>query len=245
MIKKTAVLNPALGVKLPNKNSSLFLRTKSLPYYTSEEAKELIKASRQTNANGVNIYRYGPCVPFLINTGLRVSELLGLKREHVSLDSNSKSGSIHILDTLVAVKDRTGKNARGYVLKDQPLTKSPAGKRNVDLNTVAYDALLELMQLSPDSRYIVATHYGNPVNPSTIDRMFRAVCRRAGFGDDKIHGVHSLRHTFASLLIGEGEDIKIVSELMGHSDISVTYNTYVHFSPEQRSKAIHSIPDLL
>lgn len=44
---------------------------------------------------------------------------------------------------------------------------------------------------------------------------------------------HELRHTFGSLLIKKGVDIKVVSKLLGHKDISVTYNIYIHVLQEQ------------
>ena len=41
-------------------------------------------------------------------------------------------------------------------------------------------------------------------------------------------GVHTLRHTFASMLFSKGIDIKIISKLLGHSTVKITYDTYVH-----------------
>ncbi|MBQ6561651.1 MAG: tyrosine-type recombinase/integrase, partial [Paludibacteraceae bacterium] len=59
------------------------------------------------------------------------------------------------------------------------------------------------------------------------------------------YGIHALRHTFATLLLSNGVDIKTVSELLGHSDITVTYNTYIHVIKEQKKKALATIPSLL
>ena len=75
--------------------------------------------------------------------------------------------------------------------------------------------------------------------------MFRRIAVAAGFPLDKIYGVHSLRHTFATLLLSNDVDIKTVSKLLGHSDISVTYNTYIHVIKEQEAKALEAIPKLI
>ena len=50
--------------------------------------------------------------------------------------------------------------------------------------------------------------------------------------------LNDLRHTFASKLIRQGTDIKIVSELLGHSSVAFTYNTYVHLLDDQKENAV-------
>ena len=57
-------------------------------------------------------------------------------------------------------------------------------------------------------------------------------------------GIHTLRHTFASLLIKKGVDIKIVSDILGHKDVSFTYNIYVHILEEQKTQAMSLLNDI-
>ena len=76
------------------------------------------------------------------------------------------------------------------------------------------------------------------MTPRYLDRMFRKIAVAAGFEENKIYGLHSLRHTFASRLFANGEDVKTVSELLGHSDITITYNTYIHLINQQKKTAI-------
>ena len=66
---------------------------------------------------------------------------------------------------------------------------------------------------------------------------------RAGCSLDKLTP-HELRHTFGSLLIKKGVDIKVVSKLLGHKDISVTYNIYIHVLQEQEIEAIGKLDAL-
>ena len=54
-------------------------------------------------------------------------------------------------------------------------------------------------------------------------------------------GVHTLRHTFASMLFQNGCDIKVVSEILGHSDTKITENIYIHVIQQQKVKAIQGI----
>ena len=54
-------------------------------------------------------------------------------------------------------------------------------------------------------------------------------------------GLHNLRHTFASQLFAQKVDIKVISELLGHSSIQITYDTYVHILEEQKQSAVQTI----
>ena len=55
---------------------------------------------------------------------------------------------------------------------------------------------------------------------------FHALLKNAGI--DGEYGIHALRHTFASMLFAKGVDVKIVSKLLGHSTVKITYDIYVH-----------------
>ena len=56
---------------------------------------------------------------------------------------------------------------------------------------------------------------------------------------------HDLRHTFASLLLESGENLKAIQELLGHSQISTTMDIYTHFSEELRRKSIDNLENLI
>ena len=69
--------------------------------------------------------------------------------------------------------------------------------------------------------------------------MFRGIQKALNY--EVTLGLHSLRHTFATLMLNNGIDVKIVSELLGHSNVSVTYNIYIHTIQSQKIKAINII----
>ena len=69
-----------------------------------------------------------------------------------------------------------------------------------------------------------------------------SICKRAGIENHQ--GLHTLRHTFASMLFRKGVDAKTVSELLGHSSVAFTMNIYVHLIEEQKSNAVNLIDDL-
>ena len=81
-----------------------------------------------------------------------------------------------------------------------------------------------------DSDYLFQTAEGTPIDPDNLSkRVFAPLIQRA-----KLSGVglHTLRHTFASLLIAQGESIKYVSRQMGHASIQITADTYGHLFRE-------------
>jgi integrase len=75
---------------------------------------------------------------------------------------------------------------------------------------------------------------GQPMRPWTLTRKFERILKRAGLPHIRFH---DLRHTCATLMLCEGVHIKIVQELLGHADITITLNTYSHLLPSMDGKA--------
>jgi len=84
----------------------------------------------------------------------------------------------------------------------------------------------------------------NKDNPGNIGLMkVYELVRRKDFpalknADIESTGMHTLRHTFASMLFAKGADVKEVSELLGHANVQITYDTYIHLIPEHKAKVI-------
>ena len=91
---------------------------------------------------------------------------------------------------------------------------------------------------------MLATKAGNRKSARDVDKLMRRIVLRAGFPEEKVYGLHSLRHTFATLMLLQKVDIKTVSELLGHSSVDITYKTYIHVIKEQKRAAIASLPNI-
>ena len=238
MIQKTVASNPALGVSIPAKKQ---FKKKEIPFYTADESAILVSKAMSKCKNGNRRYPIGAFVPFLINTGLRLSELLSLQWDR-DIDFDKKTVTVHT--NLVSVKDRS--KDKGYKLLEQDSVKSDASQdRTIPLNDDAMIALLDMHQVTGDKKYVMTTSGDRLMRPADLDQMFRRIAVAAGMPEEKIYGVHSLRHTFATLLLSNDVDIKTVSKLLGHSDVTITYNTYIHVIKEQEAKALESIPKLI
>ena len=90
---------------------------------------------------------------------------------------------------------------------------------------------------------IFATEAGTIINPSNLrNRSFKPLLRRAGLRQIRFH---DLRHTCATLLLSKNINVKVVSEMLGHSSISVTLDIYSHLLPDMQEKAVEALEEML
>ena len=222
--------NPTLGVILPKQINK---KNSEIQYFSEEQCKELIKESRRTQGcKKLNVYRLGELVPFLIFTGLRVGEAIALEWK----DIDDKNNTITINKNVIEVKSQeTGK----YILEKQDSTKTDSSTRIIPMSNGTKECIKNLKKINGDKKFVFASQTGKYISPSNFNRMFRGIQKALKY--EIVLGVHSLRHTFATLMLNKGVDVKIVSELLGHSNVSVTYNIYIHTIQSQKIKAINMI----
>ena len=125
---------------------------------------------------------------------------------------------------MIKKRDKDGDRIGGYELTTQESLKTTNGKRTIPLNKSAEMSLLELKKNNNTPHVIINKNNTSPL-PSNFERCFHSLLRNAEL---KECGLHTLRHTFASMLFSKGIDVKIVSRLLGHSTVKITYDTYVH-----------------
>jgi len=222
--------NPCLGVSLPK---NLKRQDGDIKFYTEKQIELLLKQATIKYSNGRSKYRLGYGIQFLLYTGLRIGEALALTWEDIDLQNKT----VRINKNLKQVKNRDNDGQGNYKTIIQDSTKTSSGSRIVPLNNKATEALSYIKEITGQYKYVFSTETGNNVSGRTYDAMFRKIQTNCGFTE--IFGVHALRHTFASLLFKKGVDVKTVSEILGHKDVSVTYNTYIHLIQEQKINAIN------
>ena len=145
-----------------------------------------------------------------------------------------KQGFLRVHSNSVAMYDDD--NKRHIIIQDSTKTKK---SRIVHL-TKSAKKYYQLMKDSFNPSNEDYVYYVLNVRDSNrAMNTYTWICKKAGIENPQ--GVHTLRHTCASLLIRNGVDIKIVSEMLGHSDVAFTYNTYVHILEEQKAKAIQQL----
>jgi integrase len=190
--------------------------------------------------DGVRESRFGDLYPLATLTGLRRSELCGLKWDHVDLIR----GSLSVVSTLQRIT--------GYgLVEGQPKTQK--SRRSIALSPQAVDVLhsirgrqieqqLEAGPLWQNLGYVFTRADGSPVAPDMISKDFCALVRKAGLPRLTFHG---LRHAFASLLLSSGVNLKVTSEMLGHSNIAITADTYSHVLPGLQEQAVLALDQRL
>ncbi len=86
------------------------------------------------------------------------------------------------------------------------------------------------------------TSVGTPIEPRNAVRTFKRILRKADLPDKRFY---DLRHTCASLLLAQGVHPRVVMEILGHSQISLTMNMYSHVIPQLQADAAKRMDSLL
>jgi len=219
--------NVAAGLKLPR------ITREEIDPLSPEETRRLLDAASGDRLQALYV--------LAIATGLRQGELLALKWEDVDLER----GVLRVRRTLTRVG--------GKVSLGEPKTKN--SRRSVNLTAAALQAVqshlsrqLEEMErmgsLYRPGSLVFANEVGGIINPSNLrNRSFARLLKRAGLPPDT--RFHDLRHTCATLLLSRNVNPKIVSEMLGHSSIAITLDTYSHVLPTMQESAIRALEDVL
>jgi len=175
--------------------------------------------------------RFEAILTVAIAVGLRRGEALGLKWSDIDLDA----AVLRVRRALVYVD--------GDLRFVDP--KSKRSRRTIPLPSVSIHALREHRRRQAAQRLAAGPDWddedlvfpsatGGPMDPNNLGRHFRALCDRAGIGRVRLH---DLRHTCASLLLAQNVHPRVVMEILGHSGIAITMDTYSHVLPELQREA--------
>lgn len=201
---------------------------------SAEEARKLLHAARESEDRLEAFY------VLALHTGMRRGELLSLKWEDVDIEGSS----VRVRRTLTR---KVGSYGFG-----EPKTKM--SRRTVRLTPQAVEALRihrksqleEALRAGPlykDQGLVFAGEAGGIINPSNLrQRSFKPLLKKAGLPDVSFH---DLRHTCASLLFQRNVHPKFVQELLGHSSVAVTLDTYSHMLPGMGGEAADAMGDAL
>lgn len=229
--------NPMIGVRLPFQNQ---FKKDEITTLTEAEMERFCSAAvDRFKSSGGLITRNGYAYIMVLYTGLRLSEALSLKWTDVDFSNKC----IYINKNAVSVKDRDANHSSAYKVIVQNSTKTASGIREVPLCFKAFDALLAHKGLyhAKNNDYLFTSRNGILVTPRNFAKSLSGIYNRAGINKS---GAHILRHTFASMLFEKGVDIKIISKLLGHSRVEITYNEYVHLFKAQEISAIDLLDQL-
>lgn len=234
-IKKDIAENPMLLVNMLSKET---FDTKEIRFFNRKECALIVEEAMREYSTGRRIYLYGDAFILILNTGLRLGELLGLEKD----DWDKEAKTLRVKRNIQSVRnrDKDGKVAKGRKLVTNS-TKTYSGDRTLPLNKNASEALERLCAANPNTKLIICSSKGTMVPHERIERTFHYLLSNIGIEKT---GPHSLRHTFASMLFANKKDIKTISKLMGHANIQITLNTYIHLFENVDHDAVAALDDV-
>ena len=195
--------------------------------YTEEEYKKIIKEILKD----INYKKLG--ILLGLYTGMRIGELCALQFK----DIDFKEKIVRVTKTLQRTYDPT-KDINPSEIKITS-TKTDNSNRNIPLTD---DMIKILEKMNTGNENYVLTGKIKWTEPRTFRRVYQNFMKKIGIESLKFH---SLRHTFASINIENGTDVKTISEILGHSDIDVTLKIYTHTSQKAKRKAMEKFEKLI
>lgn len=215
--------NPAEGAELPS------LAGRKARYLDEPDARRMLELLQ------AEPIKWRALIIFDLLSGLRRAELLGLRWEDVDFDAQT----LHVAQTSNYVP------SEGAYLSTP---KTEGSDRWLKISRTAVLILLEYKQWqdemraqvgdawegAPDDDRIFTSETGRPIFPTSPSQWMRKFIQRTGLPPSTIH---SLRHTYASLLISDGTPLVVVAGNLGHAQTSTTSNIYAHVIASAEAKA--------
>lgn len=183
--------------------SRLHENNMKLIFLTDGEKAELLKCCAD---------HLRPIVRLALVTGMRRSELLNLRWEHVDRHTQ-----------WLLVSESKSKKQRGIPLNDEAM--------------LALREATSYRHIAMKSPYVFCNKGGEPY--AKVTRSFETALRKAGLAD-RGFTFHALRHSFASDLVNRGESVYVVAELLGHSDVRMV-SRYAHLTQDTKRRAVEKL----
>ncbi len=219
-------VNPVTkSIKCPKK------KNKSTRVLTLDEQGKFLEVAKEN----VNYNHF----LFILQTGIRSSELRGLKWD----DIDFKNRIIHIRRNVM--HDSTNNR---FIVGD---LKTSSGQRDIPMTQTVYDLLINMKHIQSErkqkvilfefSDHIFLNRNGKLIPNSNYDRYLEKLCVKAGI--EKI-SMHTLRHTFATRCIESGMKPKTLQMILGHANISMTMDLYVHVTEDEKEKEMKKFEEI-
>lgn len=184
-------------------------------FITKEQFDEAIKLE--------SVFAYQTALSILFYTGMRRGEMLALNINDLDFENNKI-----IIDETI--------NPKISYTPNQP--KTDKSNRTIEVLPSIMKMIKKVIDINtPEDGYIFLHQIKLTTLKNKCDRMLTKI----GLDKNELIRIHDLRHSFASMCINKGVDIQIISEYMGHENISITWDTYGHLYPNSQKKLLDKI----
>lgn len=190
-----------------------------------DEAKKFLKA--------IKGHRLEALFSVALAMGLRQGEALGLRWEDIDWDARiiRVRNSLQRINKRLELSELKTKNSR----RDLPLIDTVLKALKAHRSRQLKEKLAAGSHWQ-DTGFVFTTSIGTPLDARNVVRSYHALLEDAKLS---AHRFHDLRHSCASLLLAQGVPLKVVSEILGHSQMSITADYYAHIAPEMHRDALN------
>lgn len=222
-----------LGVKGIIKLPKIIKKEKSFTVLTLEDQQKFINSLDGSPDRLLYLFALG--------TGLRLGELLAItwddiKNGMVTVNKNVKKVSIDGKWVNLPQDTPKTENSNREVPIPIDLIKELKGHKLQQNNIKA-----RIGEMYSDNNLVFCTDYGTYIDPSNLNKRFKRALNRANVTPIKFH---SMRHTYATRLFENNVPPKVVSDLLGHADITTTLNIYTWVMKSEKTKAVDTINNI-
>lgn len=207
------------------------VKRKEVPILSPEQARLFLDTTREDRLHALYVVA--------LTLGLRQGEALGLRWRDVDLEASKLKVNVGL--------------RRAFGERELADLKTERSRRSFVLPAVVIAALREhrLRQVQErlaageewkESGLVFTTTRGGSLDGSTVSHRFQALLARAGLPRFRFY---DMRHSAASFLLGQGVDLRIIMEVLGHSQISLTANLYTHVLPVLKQDVADKMDALL
>lgn len=223
--RKIISQNPMEYIKKPRSKKEM----PKIRAFTKDEQKRFIEVLQSNDIN------YKNQMLLSVAIGLRMGEVNALHVEDVNFNFNC-----------FTVRRTISKGAKGEAILGEA-TKTAAGTRTLTMTSAVRNLLLEC--IGDRKNGLIFTHKDKIVTTSQVNDQFKRTLKKFNILDDTVTdgkiNLHSLRHTFGTRCAEAGMPPKVLQEIMGHTDISVTMNTYFYATKDYMNENIRRVDSLL
>lgn len=194
-------------------------RSDNLDTFTKEQVNTLLKAIRHD-------YEVYPAVMIALHTGMRIGEICALTWKDITTDSI-------IVNKIIDRDNKVRKDTKTHDTRTIPLS---ATLRKM------FTELKEMMLRGeyPNKQHIIVDAKGSNLLPANLRHKYKKALARTKLPQIRFHG---LRDTFATRAIEAGVDVKSISLILGHADVNITLQRYVHPSDDMKQTAVDTLND--
>ncbi|UUD37263.1 Integrase [Mycoplasmopsis californica] len=219
-IKKNLMALMPIDIKYPKNSAKKELKV------MSKENQKMLLSYLNDNFSFKNLG-----IVICLCSGLRIGELCALKWEN--FDIGNKVVKInHSLQRIYVVD---GESKYTKIKEDMPKTKE--SNRDIPLTNYLYSIIRPLKKVCKDTFYVLSNDE-KPIEPRTYRNYYKRILLKLGIPYLKFHG---LRHSFATRCIESKNNVKTVSVILGHANVTTTLNLYVHPNNDEKKRCIEKM----